>query len=163
VYDFVVVQILRPHLRLIGRALVFIPGVHPPLAWLHPSADEVPGHRRPVQTIQWEQRHQLLHLYDQLWSLIPGYSLVWNVTDVAQRSTVGFFADVKPFLIPISDRGVPRTAQKLLLHPISERQVYSTDNFGAALGPFLPQAKQVTKEVEMGLDSHIRLAQMDKD
>jgi hypothetical protein len=50
-----------------------------------------------------------------------------------------------------------------LLHPISERQVYSTGNFGAALGPFLPQAKQVTKEVEMGLDSHIRLTQMDKD
>jgi hypothetical protein len=140
-YDFVVVQILRPHLRLIRQALVFIPSMHPPLAWLHPLANEVPGHHRPVQTIQRVQRHQLLHLPGQLWSLIPGYSLIWNVPDITQRCTVGFFVDVKSLLILISDRGVPRTAQKLLLHPISERQVYSTSNFGAALGPFLPQAK----------------------
>jgi hypothetical protein len=64
-YDFVVVQILRPHPRLVGRALVLVPGVHPPLAWLHPPANEVPGHNRSVQTIQWEQRHQLLHLPGQ--------------------------------------------------------------------------------------------------
>jgi hypothetical protein len=47
-YDFVVVQILRTHPRLVGRALVLIPGVHPPLAWLHTPANEVPGHSRSV-------------------------------------------------------------------------------------------------------------------
>jgi hypothetical protein len=101
-YDFIVVQILRPHPRLVGRALELIPDMHPPLAWLHPMADEVPGHSWSVQTIPWEQRHQLLHLTNQLWSLIPGYSLVWNVPDVTQRSTVGFFTDVNPLLVPIS-------------------------------------------------------------
>jgi hypothetical protein len=50
-----------------------------------------------------------------------------------------------------------------LLHPIPEGQVHSTSNFGAALGPLLPQAKQVSKEVEMGLDSPIRLTQVDKN
>jgi hypothetical protein len=50
-----------------------------------------------------------------------------------------------------------------LLHPIPEGQVHSTGNFGAALGPLLPQAKQISKEVEMGLDSPIRLTQVDKN
>jgi hypothetical protein len=100
-----------------------------------------------------EQCHQLLHLLDQLWTLILGYSLVWNIPDVAQCSVVGLFANVKPLLVPISERGVLGTAQVLLLHPILEHEVHSTGNFGAALGPLLPQAEQISKEVEMGLDS----------
>jgi hypothetical protein len=47
-YDFVMVQILRTHPRLVGRALVLVPGVHPPLARLHTPANEVPGHSRFV-------------------------------------------------------------------------------------------------------------------
>jgi hypothetical protein len=50
-----------------------------------------------------------------------------------------------------------------LLHPIPEGKVHSTDNFGAALGPLLPQAKQISKEIEMGLDSPICLTKVDKD
>jgi hypothetical protein len=49
-----------------------------------------------------------------------------------------------------------------LLHLIPKGQVRSTGNFGAALGPLLPQAKQTSKEVEMGLDSLIRLTKVDK-
>jgi hypothetical protein len=110
-YDFVMVQILRLHPRLVSRALVLIPGVHPPLAWLHPTADEVPSHSRSIKPIPREQRHQLLHLPSQLWSLVPGYSLVWNVPNIAKRGTVGLFADVKPFLVPISERCVPGTVE----------------------------------------------------
>jgi hypothetical protein len=50
-----------------------------------------------------------------------------------------------------------------LLHPILEGQKHSTDDFRAALGPFLPPAKQISKEVEMGLNSPIHLTKMDKD
>jgi hypothetical protein len=102
--------------------------VHPPLATLHTPANEVLGHSRSIQAIPREQRHQLLHLPGQLWSLIPGHSLVRNIPDVAQRSAVGHFTNVKPLLVPL-----------------------------------LPQAKQISKEVEMGLDSPIRLTQVDKD
>jgi hypothetical protein len=113
--------------------------------------------------IPWEQRHQLLHLPGQLWSLIPGHSLVRNIPDVAQRSAVGLFVNVKSLLVPISERGVPGAVKVLLLYPIPEGQVHSTGNFGATLGPLLPQAKQISKEVKMGLDSPIRLTQVDKD
>jgi hypothetical protein len=61
-YEFIVVQILRTHPRLVGRALVLVPGVYPPLARLHTPANEVPGHSRSVQAIPWEQCHQLHHL-----------------------------------------------------------------------------------------------------
>jgi hypothetical protein len=71
--------------------------------------------------------------------------------------------NVKPLLVPISERGVPGAVQVLLLHPIPESQVHSTDNFGASLGPLLPQAEQILKEVEMGLDSPIRLTKVDKN
>jgi hypothetical protein len=47
-YDFIVVQILYMHPRLVGRALVLVPGVHPPLARLHTPANEVPGHSRSI-------------------------------------------------------------------------------------------------------------------
>jgi hypothetical protein len=50
-----------------------------------------------------------------------------------------------------------------LLHLILEDQVHSTGNFRAALGPLLPQAKQISKEVKMGLDSPICLTKVDKD
>jgi hypothetical protein len=127
------------------------------------TADEIPDHSRSVQAIPREQRHQLLHLPDQLWPLILGHSLLQNIPNVAQSSAIGLFVNVKPLLVPISERGVPGTAQELLLHSISECQVHSTGNFGATLGPLLPQAKQIAKEVKMGLDSHIRLTKMDKD
>jgi hypothetical protein len=137
--------------------------MHPPLARLRTSANEVPGHIRSVQAIPWEQHHQLLHLPGQLWSLILGHSLVQNIPDITNRSVVGLFANVKPLLIPISERGVPGAVQVLLLHPIPKGQVHSTGNFGAALGPLLAQAKQISKEVEMGLDSPIHLTKMDKN
>jgi hypothetical protein len=130
---------------------------------LHTPANEVPGHSRSVQAIPREQRHQLLHLPDQLWSLILDHSLVRNIPNVAQCSAVGLFANVKPLLVPIFERGVPGAVKVLLLHPISKGQIHSIDNFGAALGPLLPQAKQISKEVEMGLDSPICLTQVDKD
>jgi hypothetical protein len=63
-FDFIVVQILRTHPRLVGRALVLVPGVHPPLARLHTPNNEAPGHSRPIQAFPREQRHQLLHLPD---------------------------------------------------------------------------------------------------
>jgi hypothetical protein len=66
-------------------------------------------------------------------------------------------------LVPISERGVPGAVEVLLLHPIPEGQIHSTGDFRVALGSFLPQAKQILKEVEMGLDSPIRLTKMDKD
>jgi hypothetical protein len=37
-----------------------------------------------------------------------------------------------------------------LLHPILKGQVRSIGNFGATLGPLLPQAKQISKEVKWG-------------
>jgi hypothetical protein len=99
----------------------------------------------------------------QLWSLILGHSLVWDTPNVAKFSAVELFMNVKPLLVSISERGVPGAVKVLLLHPIPESQVHSTGNFGAALGPLLPQAKQISKEVEMGLDSPIHLTKMDKD
>jgi hypothetical protein len=120
-------------------------------------ANEVFDHSRSVQAVPREQRHQLLHLPSQLWSLIPGYSLVWNIPDVAQCSAIRLFTNAKPLLVPVSERGVPGIAQVLLLHPIPEGQVHSTGNFGATLGPLLPQVKQISKEVEMVLDSRICL------
>jgi hypothetical protein len=113
--------------------------------------------------IPWEQRHQLLYLPGQLWSLIPGHSLVRNICDVTQRSVVGLFVNVKPLLVPISERGVLGAVKVLLLYPIPEGQVHSTGNFGDALGPLLPQAKQISKEVKISLDSLIRLTKVDKD
>jgi hypothetical protein len=110
-------------------------------------ANEAPRHSRSVWVVPWELRHQLLYLPGQLWSLILGYSLVQNIPDVAQRSAVGLFVNVKPLLLPISERGVPGTTQVLLLHPILERQVHSTSNFGATLGPLIPQAEQ---DIERG-------------
>jgi hypothetical protein len=110
-YDFIVVQVLRTHPRLVDRALVLIPGVHPPLVRLPTPANEVSGHSRSVQAVPREQRHQLLHLPGQLWSLIPGNSLVRNIPDVAQRSSVGLFVNVKPLLVPVFERGCNRTIQ----------------------------------------------------
>jgi hypothetical protein len=125
--------------------------------------NEAPGHSRPVQAFPREQRHQLLHLPGQFWSLIPSHPLVRNIPDVAKRSAVGLFTNIKPLLVPIPEGGVLRAIKVLLLHPIPKGQVCSTGNFGAALGPLLPQAKQISKEVEMGLDSPIRLTKVDKD
>jgi hypothetical protein len=65
--------------------------------------------------------------------------------------------NVKSLLVPISKRGVLGAVKVLLLHPIPEGQVHSTGDFGAALRPLRPQAKQISKEVRMGLDSPIRL------
>jgi hypothetical protein len=104
-------------------------------------ADEVPSYSRSIKPIPQEQCHQLLHLPSQLWSLVLGYSLLWNVPDIAQRGTVGLFADVKPFLVPIGERCVLGTVEVFLLHPVLEGQVHSARNFGATLGPFLPQAE----------------------
>jgi hypothetical protein len=53
-YDFIVVQILYTHPHLVSRALVLVPGVHPPLARLHMPANEVPGHSLSVQAIPRE-------------------------------------------------------------------------------------------------------------
>jgi hypothetical protein len=47
-YDFIVVQILCTHPCLVGRVLVLIPDVHPPLARLYMPANKVPSHSRPV-------------------------------------------------------------------------------------------------------------------
>jgi hypothetical protein len=102
-------------------------------------------------------------LPSQLWSLIPGYSLVWNVPDVAQCSTIGFFTNVKPLLIPISKRSVLGAVEIFLLHPIPVGQIHSAGYFGAALGPLLPQVEQISKEVKMGLDSPIRLTKVDEN
>jgi hypothetical protein len=49
--------------------------------------------------------------------------------------------NIKPLLVPIPEGGVPGAVKVLLLHPIPKGQVCSTGNFGAALGPLLPQAK----------------------
>jgi hypothetical protein len=49
--------------------------------------------------------------------------------------------NIKPLLVPIPEGGVPGAVKVLLLHPIPKGQVRSTGNFGAALGPLLPQAK----------------------
>jgi hypothetical protein len=127
--------------------------MHPALAWLHPTAKEIPSYSHSVKPIPWEQRHQLLHLPSQLWSLVLGYPLLWNVPDVAQRAAVGLFMDVEPFLVLIGERCVPRTVEVFLFHPVPECQVHSAHDFGAASGPFIPQAEQISKEVEIGLDS----------
>jgi hypothetical protein len=84
------------------------------------SANEVTGHSQSIQAIPWKQCHQLLYLPGQLWSLIPGHSLVRDIPDVAQRSAVGLFANVKLLLVPISKRGVLGAVKVLLLHPIPE-------------------------------------------
>jgi hypothetical protein len=47
-YDFIVVQIPRTHPHLVGRALVLVASVHPPLARLHTPANEVPGHGQSI-------------------------------------------------------------------------------------------------------------------
>jgi hypothetical protein len=82
-----------------------------------------------------------LHLPGQFWSLIPGHPLLWNIPDVAKCSVVRLFVKVKPLIVPISERGVLGAVKVLLLHPIPKGQVRSTGNFGATLGPLLPQAK----------------------
>jgi hypothetical protein len=143
--------------------VVLVPSVHPPLARLHTPTNEARDHSRSVQAIPREQRHQLLHLPGQFWSLILGHPLVWNIPDIAKRSTIGLFTNIKLLLVPISERGVLVAVKVLLLHPIPKGQVRSTSNFGAILGPLLPQAKQTSKEVKMGLDSPIRLTKVDKD
>jgi hypothetical protein len=71
--------------------------------------------------------------------------------------------DVQPLLVPISKRSVLGAVEILLLHPIPEGQIDSTSNFGAALGPLLPQAEHISKEVEMGLDSPICLTKVDEN
>jgi hypothetical protein len=71
--------------------------------------------------------------------------------------------DVKPLLVPISKRSVLGAVEILLLHAIPEGQIHSTSDFGAALGPFLPQAELISKEVKMGLDSPIGLTQVDEN
>jgi hypothetical protein len=125
--------------------------------------EEIPSYSHSVKPIPREQRHQLLHLPSKLWSLVLGYPLLWNVPDVAQRAAVELFADVEPFLIPIGERCVPRTVEVFLFHLVPECQVHSAHDFGAALGSFLPQAEQISKEVEMGLDSPIRLTKKDEN
>jgi hypothetical protein len=75
----------------------------------------------------------------------------------------GSFVDVEPFVVPIGERCVPRTVEVLLFHPIPECQVHCAHDFGAALGPFLPQAEHISKKVEMGLDSPVRLTKMDEN
>jgi hypothetical protein len=71
--------------------------------------------------------------------------------------------DVEPFLVLVDEICVPRTVEVLLFHSVPERQVHSACDFGAALRPFLPQAEKISKEVEMGLDSPIRLTKMDEN
>jgi hypothetical protein len=96
------------------------------------------------------QRHQLLHLPDQFWSLIPGHHLVWNIPDVTQRITIGLFVNIKPLLVLISEGGVLGIVKVLLLHPISKGQVRSTGNFGAALDPFFLKQNRYRKRSKWG-------------
>jgi hypothetical protein len=71
--------------------------------------------------------------------------------------------DVKPLLVPISKQSVLGTVEIFLLHPIPKGQIHSASDFGATLGPLLPQAEQISKEFEMGLDSPIRLTKVDEN
>jgi hypothetical protein len=60
-----------------------------------------------------EQLHEFPHLPRVLWFLIPAGPLLRDVADVTEGGGVGFFSDVKPFLVPITDGGVLGAAEVL--------------------------------------------------
>jgi hypothetical protein len=63
--------------------------------------------------VPWEQLHELPHLPVILWLLLPADPLLWDVTGIAKGGGVGFFSDVKPFVVPITNGGVLGAAEVL--------------------------------------------------
>jgi hypothetical protein len=110
--------------------------VHPLLAGLYSPTDEAPGYGWSVQTVPREQLHEFPHLPGVLRFLILAGPLLRDVADVIEGGGVGFFLDVKPFLVPITDEGVPGAAEVLLLHFVMECQVYSASDLRSPLDPF---------------------------
>jgi hypothetical protein len=98
--------------------------VHPLLARLYSPTDEAPGYGWSIQTGPREQLHELPHLPGILRLLIPGDSLLRDVTNVTEGGGVGLFSDVEPFLVPITKGGILGAAEVLRLHSITECQVH---------------------------------------
>ena len=69
--------------------------------------------------------------------------------------------DVEPLLVPLIQRGVPGAVQVLCFHAVALIQV-GASGYLRATAPFLPKIEQVAKEVKMGLEATIRLAEMDE-
>ena len=69
--------------------------------------------------------------------------------------------DVEPLLVPLIQRGVLGVVQVLCFHAIAQIQV-GASGYLRATAPFLPKTEQVAKEVEMGLEATIRLAEMNE-
>jgi hypothetical protein len=127
--------------------------VHPLLAGLYSLTNEAPGYGWSIQTVPWEQLHELPHLPIVLWLLILADPFLRDVTGVAKGGSVGFFSDVKPFLVPITDEGVPRAAEVFRFHSVMKCQVHSAGDLRSPLGPLLPKTEYITKEIEMGSKS----------
>jgi hypothetical protein len=87
--------------------------MHPLQAGLYSPTDEAPGYDWSVQMVPREQLHELPHLPVIFWLLILAGPLLWDVANVTEGGGVGFFSDVKPFLVPITEGGVPGAAEVL--------------------------------------------------
>jgi hypothetical protein len=106
------------------------------LARLHSPTDEAPGYGWFVQTVPWEQLHEVPHLPDVLQFIILADSLLWDVANVTKGGGVGLFSDVEPFLVPITKGGILGAAEVLRLHSIMKCQVHSFGDLRSPLDPF---------------------------
>jgi len=96
------------------------------------------------------------------WTVYPTDPLLGDVAHVAECGAAWLFPDVEPLLVPFGERCVLGAAEVLVLHPVTQIEVFSTCNLGASNCSFLPQKEKITKEIEVRLCSNIGLAQMDE-
>ena len=80
---------------------------------------------------------------------------------VAADGRVALF-HVEPPSVPPLQRGVQRYSDVLTRHPVAELKIHAADHSGIATALLL-QLEQVSEEVEVGENSKIHLAEMDKN
>ena len=69
---------------------------------------------------------------------------------------------IEPPSIPPLQQCVQRHSKVLAHHSIAQLKIHAADHLGTIVALLL-QLEQVTKEVEVGKDSEIRLTEMDAD
>ena len=120
-------------------------------------------HQSAVHLYTLYQAEELPHLIHISTArlLRPAFLVLRNEVDVVADGRMALL-HVEPSSVPPLQRGVLRYSDVLARHPIAELQIHAADHSGTAAALLL-QPEQVSEEVEVGKNSKIRLAEIDKN
>jgi len=133
-----------------------------PLARQNSSVEKVADYARTIQPRPLDQVHQFFHLIGVLWLFYPAGPLLWNVANVAERGTPWLFPNIEPPPIPFSKGCALGAAEIVVLHLVTQIEVYSTCNLGASNCSLLSQAKQVPEQIKVQFNPHKNLAKVNE-